>query len=282
MTKCGHLYCFTCILHYLDLSDQSWRKCPICYDSIYAKELKSVMIYETLEWIQPKTNQPLALSMKLVKREISSTVYLPNETYDAWKDKDSPPLVSNSSHFLFSRHLMASLEYIILILEKEIQELQLQVSEIQSNSIYLNSNEIENEILYLGKALNQLQESKLHYNSMKNPIRQLGHSSSKSEPNRDFYYFYMSDQGLHYYLHPLDIKILKHEFQDYSHFPNEIHVSVIQIQESTMDEELRKRCKYLSHVPLSCDVNFCEVDWKSSGCLSRETLAFFSSMFFNM
>ena len=26
ITKCGHVYCWTCVLHYLSLSDEKWRK----------------------------------------------------------------------------------------------------------------------------------------------------------------------------------------------------------------------------------------------------------------
>lgn len=44
MTKCGHVYCWSCILHYLSLSDKSWRKCPICFESIYKSDLKSVRV----------------------------------------------------------------------------------------------------------------------------------------------------------------------------------------------------------------------------------------------
>jgi hypothetical protein len=40
ITRCGHVFCWSCILHYLSLSDHSWRKCPICYESIYRKDLK--------------------------------------------------------------------------------------------------------------------------------------------------------------------------------------------------------------------------------------------------
>lgn len=40
MTRCGHVFCFPCILHYLALSDKSWRKCPICYESVHTKDLK--------------------------------------------------------------------------------------------------------------------------------------------------------------------------------------------------------------------------------------------------
>lgn len=44
MTKCGHVYCWSCILHYLSLSDKPWRKCPICFESIYKNDLKSVRV----------------------------------------------------------------------------------------------------------------------------------------------------------------------------------------------------------------------------------------------
>lgn len=40
MTKCGHIYCWSCILHYLALSDNASRPCPICYESVGSKDLK--------------------------------------------------------------------------------------------------------------------------------------------------------------------------------------------------------------------------------------------------
>lgn len=44
LTRCGHAYCWPCLLHYLSLSDKTWRKCPICYDAIHAGDLKSCTI----------------------------------------------------------------------------------------------------------------------------------------------------------------------------------------------------------------------------------------------
>lgn len=40
MTRCGHVYCWPCILQYLSLSDKAWRKCPICYEAIQVGYLK--------------------------------------------------------------------------------------------------------------------------------------------------------------------------------------------------------------------------------------------------
>lgn len=40
ITKCGHYFCYPCLLHYLALSDKSWGKCPICNDAITINDLK--------------------------------------------------------------------------------------------------------------------------------------------------------------------------------------------------------------------------------------------------
>lgn len=73
-------------------------------------------------------------------------------------------------------------------------------------------------------------------------------------------YFYQA--LLHYYLSSLDIRILKAAFGDYSAFPAVIlprveHVSTGHI----VDDDLRKRAKYLAHLPYGCEVGFLECDW---------------------
>ncbi|EFW22429.1 RING-15 protein [Coccidioides posadasii str. Silveira] len=74
------------------------------------------------------------------------------------------------------------------------------------------------------------------------------------------YYFY---QALpHFYLSPLDIRILKAEFGDFSQFPSAILPRVEHISTGyVVDDELRKRAKYLGHLPYGCEVSFLECDW---------------------
>lgn len=78
-------------------------------------------------------------------------------------------------------------------------------------------------------------------------------------PDQPFYFY----QALpHFYLAPLDIRILKAAFGDFSSFPATIlprveHISTGHI----VDNELRKRAKYLGHLPYGCEVNFLECDW---------------------
>lgn len=40
ITKCGHYFCYPCVLHYLALGEKTWRKCPICNDAVTADDLK--------------------------------------------------------------------------------------------------------------------------------------------------------------------------------------------------------------------------------------------------
>jgi hypothetical protein len=68
MTKCGHVYCYACILHYLHLGDKKWRKCPICYDSVYSKDLKSVGFTSSMLVEKPSLQHPTTLTMRLMKR----------------------------------------------------------------------------------------------------------------------------------------------------------------------------------------------------------------------
>ena len=72
MSECGHVFCYTCILHYLALSDDTSRPCPICHQSVTKTGLKSVKIvtkhnYGTGECI----------NMTLMKRERNSVFAVP-------------------------------------------------------------------------------------------------------------------------------------------------------------------------------------------------------------
>lgn len=80
----------------------------------------------------------------------------------------------------------------------------------------------------------------------------------KPQPNE--YLFYHGLQ--HYYLSPLDIRILKAAFGSYNNFPSSILPRVERVSSGhVVDDELRKRVKYLGHLPYGCEVGFLECDW---------------------
>ena len=74
--------------------------------------------------------------------------------------------------------------------------------------------------------------------------------------------FYFYQALLHYYLAPLDIRILKAAFGDYAVFPSSILPRVERVSTGhIVDDDLRKRAKYLAHLPYGCEVGFLECDW---------------------
>jgi hypothetical protein len=83
------------------------------------------------------------------------------------------------------------------------------------------------------------------------------HPHSSHSPSE--YYFYQA--LLHYYLSPLDIRILREAFGPFASFPATILPKVERVIPRVVDDEIRKRTRYLSHLPYGCEVNFLECDW---------------------
>lgn len=74
------------------------------------------------------------------------------------------------------------------------------------------------------------------------------------------YFFYQSLP--HYYLSSLDIRILRAAFGSYAHLPSTILPRVENVTTGhSVDDDLRKRAKYLAHLPAGCEVGFLECDW---------------------
>ena len=74
--------------------------------------------------------------------------------------------------------------------------------------------------------------------------------------------FFFYEALMHYYLSPLDIRILKAAFGDYSSFPTTILPRVERVSTGhIIDDELRRRAKYLAHLPHGCEVGFLECTW---------------------
>jgi len=72
ISRCGHVFCWPCILHYLALSDHSYRKCPICEEEIERADLRSVLAVPHNTFSTGSTIQ-----MRLMKRERNSLFAVP-------------------------------------------------------------------------------------------------------------------------------------------------------------------------------------------------------------
>ncbi|KAJ3155275.1 RING finger protein 10 [Geranomyces michiganensis] len=364
VTKCGHVYCWPCITHYLELGDKKWRKCPICYDAIYGKDLKPARFSLMQEVGKATTSKPAKVKMVLMKRAMNSAIALPRQGYQTWADNGTslPPSVHNANAVPYAKLLLSSPEYLQAeILEREQEQLKALLGEavadeaivkamagrvghsdtqggmsserpfievaLQEVKVALNASFKEHSLLLdpKGKRANGIRigaaapaisdepeaaeepikawsehdltaevkkfqtnhnikgefEAAFSDDETASPLtaspptvapsisepdptpvanRRKQTANPAQPPSDGMYYFYQSADGQHLYLHPLDINVLKYEYETYDRFPDRIEVDVIKVQESTMTEDLRRRCKYLAHIALRCDVSFCEVD----------------------
>ena len=101
-----------------------------------------------------------------------------------------------------------------------------------------------------------------HVNNALKTARHVSQGAGSDRPHQSGspYFFYQA--LLHYYLSPLDIRILKAAFGDFSAFPATILPRVERVSTGhIVDDELRKRAKYLAHLPYGCEVSFLECNW---------------------
>ena len=83
----------------------------------------------------------------------------------------------------------------------------------------------------------------------------------RTRPDSDSAYFFYRALP-QYYLSPLDIRIIKTAFGSYEAFPATILPRVDAVSTGhTVDDEFRRRTKYLAHLPYGTEVAFLECDW---------------------
>uniref|UniRef100_A0ABI7YHR5 E3 ubiquitin-protein ligase RNF10 n=1 Tax=Felis catus TaxID=9685 RepID=A0ABI7YHR5_FELCA len=122
ITRCGHIFCWACILHYLSLSEKTWSKCPICYSSVHKKDLKSVVATESRQYVVGDT-----ITMQLMKREKGVLLALPKSK---WMNVDHPIHLGDEQHSQYSKLLLASKEQVLhRVVQEEKIALEQQLAE---------------------------------------------------------------------------------------------------------------------------------------------------------
>jgi hypothetical protein len=300
-----------------------WKKCPICWDTVYMSETRAVRWYTGQESPPPREGDDIVL--RLVMRQPGSTLALPRDGAEVLAKNEDIPWYFAAEVTDYARIMKGSEEYMVEQYDAEIEDLQRQENEDE----LMFGEEPE----WTRKAVNAVREAKekikgigdppaaakqpaekpvkrqpiqftapsedvpgMYYiqHAMKSGLDLSNESSStnsiaeseaersrttepkpntasKSQTPRHVqseghhhpdtpYFFY---QGLlHYYLAPLDIRILKSAFGNFASFPSTLLPRVERVSTGhIMDDDLRKRTKYLSHLPHGCEVGFLECNW---------------------
>ncbi|GAA5913606.1 hypothetical protein JCM6882_001700 [Rhodosporidiobolus microsporus] len=431
MTKCGHVFCFPCVLHYLALADPGikFRKCPVCHDSIYAKDLKSVKWFDPVKdaasppsasgsaTLPPPSTAPPAppsepidadlaralelskldahppstsphkpsfppsdsqpphpnprgerLTLRLIRRPQLTTLALPRSS--SWPSDAVPPLRApwqfTPDALAFAKFMLGEPGYMREELGRQKGELEDELRSLRRMAGGRAASDEELGVVFVKEAIRRVEEQVEKTELLKTtpvmtarkkarreleeiaeeegdevaaggsegekaaqaltlpppvppvvsdepvPLEFLSARSSgggstplssgaapfvptpatpppaaptspaskraqlhphhrrhvlPSDPPADSdsstYYFYQSSSGQPIFLTPLDIRILKSHFGTYAAMPSSITVTVEGADEGSMNDELRKRCKWLAHLPRGSDVVFVEADLSS-------------------
>lgn len=289
VTRCGHVYCWTCVLHYLSLSDKTWRKCPICYDAVHVGDLKSASIVQ-----QSSHNVGSQIAFRLMRRKKGSLLI---EKYENWQDEKScesyPYVSSPMEDKLFSKFVLATRADIFRILERERNELLLNVDEscpefvfvqqalelikerseklgeIRDDENVIQNNDAQTKLCSIGiqcddenvvstnGAINATENAEVVPNAgdfgIESSVKAI-HSPGK------YYYFYQVADGQNIYLHPLNVKMLQATYGSLADGPPFIEARIIQKEQQSMDEDHRRKFTCLGHLPLTCEFSVVEIE----------------------
>ncbi|XP_077378386.1 E3 ubiquitin-protein ligase RNF10 [Festucalex cinctus] len=340
ITRCGHIFCWPCILHYLSLSDKTWSKCPICYEAVHTVDLKSVVAMETRQYVVGDV-----ITMRLMRREKGAVVALPSSQ---WVKVEEPVRFGDASLSPYSKLLLTSSTQVLSLVQEEKAVLQAQLCQeedsqgcfIQSALCHLQEQE---ELLLQKQPGNMIDLSALALEEPASPADQVVTINSSIKPvlqyssafddevaevpaaealqgspedalesvleeppndvldqapphisgdeNSDkesesshtqtsqvhgpFYYFYQADDCQQMFLHPVNVRCLLREYGSLEASPDSITATVVEIEGHTVTEEIRRRHRYLSHLPLTCEFSICELSLQPP-ILSKETMDTFA------
>lgn len=290
MTRCGHVYCYSCILHYLLVTEQApgvrgaqrhARRCPICGEDVLARDLKPVHWVDARQASEAHRAAFLAqlggteatgtavaqgtLPLRLMQRHNGAALARPRDE-DEVPDGTLPILGEHASACLYAHFVRATPKWLAASLQADLDSVDAEMAALRT----FQPDELSLEFVRV--AQHELRAQIDMVASLPEPHRKKAVSTvppasrgATSAPST--YFFYQAASGQHVFLHPLDIKVLLSHFGSYPAFPDSLLVVVQNADAGTVDETLRKRCRYLAHLPLAADVTFVEVDWPQTVAL---------------
>lgn len=337
ITRCGHVFCWSCIIHYLHLGEKNHRKCPICNETVHEEDLKSVR-----SCVQKKFARLDTITMTLMKRSKDSLFVLPagewkssKIQFPVWKDSSfhfgyklaiaSPQTVvenillreqvklevqlseanlEQSGEECFIQYALEEIKKKIANTFKDSEDFDVCTEKIEGVSIYGNDRSVADMLATVDLSVEQAfsdDESIATTSSLSSPTvpsvlptsklvrdeksevtvhseyantTQYGRSRSSNSSDSsagdsehvlesmkdvDSCYFYQANDGQNIFIHPLNYRCLIEEYGSMGGGPLEITGQIIDFECFTMTKDLRKRFRYLRHLPVACEFIVCEL-----------------------
>ncbi|RHY97402.1 hypothetical protein DYB35_006354 [Aphanomyces astaci] len=267
ITRCGHAYCWHCILTYLSLTENYWRRCPMCFDAVKKHDLRSVLIdrHRTIPSVGSSA------TFRYVHRGRGSWFpHLPapqaapsSTTNHHPQQKGGIPSV-HGANAVFSRILESTPSYLESMIQSEKEDLDALAAEAQSSGDDHALPVIQEALAYCEKRLAKLRGPSTAPDepAPMTTAKATKKTSSPSEHEEEEapYSFYQLDNGHAAILHPLCLRALTREFGSTHSFPHTITATVLEIEHMVVTDDVRRRFRYMAHLPSHCDLFLVEVD----------------------
>ena len=168
MAKCGHIFCLPCLIRYMHSSDEAihipekkarWKKCPICWDSVYISETRPVRWFTGQEGEVPREGADVVL--RLIARQPGSTLALPRDGAQSMDDQGEIPWYVAAEVADYARIMKGGEDYMAAQYDQEIAELQVQEKEDELM--------FGDETQWTKRAVSTIREAKEKLNGIGNP-----------------------------------------------------------------------------------------------------------------
>ena len=176
MAKCGHIFCLPCLIRYMHSTDDTnvgpdkkprWKKCPICWDSIYISETRPVRWFTGQEGERPQEGADVVL--RLIMRQPGSTLALPRDGGQPLGSEEQIPWYFAAEVMDYARVMKGSKDYMLKQYDNEIVDVQEQEKEDELM--------FGEEIQWTRKAIHAIHEAKDKIKGLGNP------PSAPQQPN---------------------------------------------------------------------------------------------------
>ncbi|KAK8878948.1 RING finger protein P8B7.23 like [Apiospora arundinis] len=272
MARCGHIFCLPCLLRFMNSTSEEepssrketrWKKCPICEDSFKMAETRPVRFYAGQENPLPRPGEDVVL--RLMTRETGSTLALPREGGpDVMNAGEDVPWHFAANVLDYAHIMKGTNDYVAEQYDREVDDLRRQASEDEHQFGTEDGDWTIKAVRAITTAKDQYKEQSNKVGDEKAPdplVHGLPPKVLAKQPAAGPTFFFYTAPP-HLYLSPLDIRILKTKFGDFSNFPSTLLPRVEHISAGhVVDDTMRKRAKYLGHLPSGCVVSFLECDW---------------------
>lgn len=307
ITRCGHVYCWPCVLHYMALSDQSWRKCPICFEAVHPLDLRSVVVRKCAELAVGDV-----VELQLMCRAKDSLHVTQARSIAQMNQQPIQLLHLFDANTLraYSKVLLADPHEILSIVERERQELlhrrtddgadcpesifieqalallqkrQDQVCATsrlrngrlvasksqQTKPLFLSPTDDMSSVVVgmqsLSIEVDQPEDSKFVIDASESLLTLVDMQITPTVYDADHYYFYQAADAQLVYMHSLNTRMLQAQWCELRCAPTRISGRILQKDSCSMTDVLRKRLKYLQHLPVGSQFEIVEIQLTDDG-----------------